>query len=682
MDLSSRPAHRGWRAAAAQWLAGVVLFALALAPRAILAARFQTVDEAYHWFERATRFGQAIQSGNYAGTNLVGHPGVTTMWLGAGGVALRRWLIDAALVNGDDLFVYRALIRLPVALATALCVALAYPLLRRLIGARPAWLAALLWAAEPFVVAHSQLLHVDALLTSFVMLGLLAALVAFRFDDQVAPGRPFAPRWGMLVASAVCGGLALLTKSPAVLLPPMVGMIGLAGLWRHAAGRRLWRTWALPLLAWAALAAAVWLALWPAAWLSPLGAAWSVLHQAEADGGAPHAWGNFFRGQAVADPGPLFYPVVLAFRLAPWTLLGALVGVPLLWWRGTRGRAALAMLALFALLFVLMMSVPPKKFDRYVLPVVPALDIIAAAGLAALAGMLRRRPAARAGPAALGWLALVAGLAANLAWYHPYEIAYYSPLLGGGPAAARNLPIGWGEGFEQAGAFITAQPDGAAKPAAAWFEPVLRPFVPTSVLPLAEAATPGRAGYVVLYIDQIQRQDVPDVTALYLGKLPALYTVRIHGIEYAYVYQAFPAVAHTTQADFGTGIRLIGYDLAGSSAAAHTLRLALTWQVNQALPADYTLFVHVLGPAGTPVARIDVPPGGPAAPTSAWQPGRFVTGTFEIALDPAAGAGQYWLALGVYNPRDGTRLPLSSAPPAAGAPADGPDALRLQVALP
>src|SRR5689334_21315506 len=65
-----------------QWLVALALFALALVPRGIGLASFVTVDEAYHWFDRADHFRLAVRDGHYAATNLVGHPGVTTMWLG------------------------------------------------------------------------------------------------------------------------------------------------------------------------------------------------------------------------------------------------------------------------------------------------------------------------------------------------------------------------------------------------------------------------------------------------------------------------------------------------------------------------------------------------------------------------------------------------------------------------
>ncbi len=57
--------------------------------------------------------------------------------------------------------------------------------------------------------------------------------------------------------------------------------------------------------------------------------------------------------------------------------------------RGTRWSAeqrALLALGAFVLFWTLVMTLGPKKFDRYVLPTWPAIEILAAAGLAAGGG--------------------------------------------------------------------------------------------------------------------------------------------------------------------------------------------------------------------------------------------------------------------------------------------------------
>jgi hypothetical protein len=440
------------------------------------------------------------------------------------------------------------------------------------------------------------------------------------------------------------------------------------------------------------LAFAVFVALWPAAWADLRGSIGSILHQASSDGGSPHGWGNFFFGRAVADPGLLFYPVALAFRLAPWTLIGLVVYVIValvdLRSDASTVRRALCniehrtslVLLLFALLFAGMMTLPPKKFDRYVLPIVPALTILAAIGLVhARDWAIRFSKSKIQNPKSKILLPLVIlVLGANLAWYHPYELAYYSPLLGGAQAAARTIPIGWGEGFEQVGDYISAQTDGADYPVTSWFAPSLQPFVRAPVVPLSWVLTPGRAGYAVLYIDQLQRGNEPEATVLLRSQFKPVHVVRIHGIDYAEIYQLPRPVAQPLAAGFGPAIDFRGYDLDTSALAANrTVRLAVHWQARERVPADYTLFIHVLDAAGNRIGQADVPPAGPRDPTSTWREGQFASGVHQVPVWGDTRRGPLWLAIGLYDPQSGARLPLRMPSPPPGAPAAGADALLI-----
>src|SRR5262249_34857824 len=124
-------------------------------------------------------------------------------------------------------------------------------------------------------------------------------------------------------------------------------------------------------------------------------------------------------------------------------------------------------LAWYALIFIVMMTLFPKKFNRYIEPIFPALDIMAAAGLVASArwiGALIVRPgwashdwARRLAGGLLSIVALTAVL--NAAWWHPYGIAAFNQALGGAQAGAQTFLIGWGEGFEQVADWLNQQPD-------------------------------------------------------------------------------------------------------------------------------------------------------------------------------------------------------------------------------
>jgi 4-amino-4-deoxy-L-arabinose transferase-like glycosyltransferase len=113
-----------------------------------------------------------------------------------------------------------------------------------------------------------------------------------------------------------------------------------------------------------------------------------------------HASAVFFNGQALPD-GNLglryfyFYPLTYLWRATPVALLGLLPAVGGFFTRRKpfeqeRARLAVAGLALLVVVFTLVITLGEKKFDRYLLPVYPALDLIAGLGWFALAAWLWR----------------------------------------------------------------------------------------------------------------------------------------------------------------------------------------------------------------------------------------------------------------------------------------------------
>src|SRR4029079_1117245 len=97
-----------------------------------------------------------------------------------------------------------------------------------------------------------------------------------------------------------------------------------------------------------------------------------------------------------------------------------------------------------ALFFLLVISGAPKKFDRYLLPLLPLLLVAAAVGLASVSrlnGRIRPVVLALIGLATLHQLASVPPTT-------PYPLAYFNPLVGGSALASRTILVGWGEGMD------------------------------------------------------------------------------------------------------------------------------------------------------------------------------------------------------------------------------------------
>ena len=532
-------------------LAGLALVcAVSLVVRLLAHDVVITSDED-NWMRRAGGFTYGLVNGQLGRTYQNGHPGVTTMWVATLTLGPDRMLQYADRVHGLRLVgqvpgFWQALVdaRVGFALATALLVGLIAALSWRLFGPGPGLLAGLVVGLEPFYLAISQLVHMDAILSGCMVASVLAALVAWHGGGR-----------GWLALSGALAALALLSKVPAVFLLVFIPALGLMGR-RFGAGPQptlsllgrgltpasgglleLARPVAVDLVVWGAAFLVTFLALWPAIWaLGPVEVLGRVAEFARETGGQPHEQGTFFLGEPRADPGPLFYPVALAYRLAPLTVVG-LILLAGCWRRlpAAHRAGALALVA-YCLGFLVMMTLGAKKFDRYVLPMLPALGVLAGLGLWAGTDVVGRRLANRRAwtlPALAGaTLVLAAWPAAST---YPYYLAYYNPLLGGGTMAQRAVMVGNGEGLDQVASWLNDRPNAADLHVVSHSFDILQPLIAASGEPLRDRV-PGNADYVVLYRFQMQIGHSPRVVAEYLGREPE-YVVRIGAVEYARIYR-------------------------------------------------------------------------------------------------------------------------------------------------
>ena len=147
------------------------------------------------------------------------------------------------------------------------------------------------------------------------------------------------------------------------------------------------------------------------------------------------------------------------------------------------------------------------------------------------------------------------------------------------------------------------------------------------------------------------------------------------------------APSHPLDVRFGGAIALTGYDLTKAQAPSSksqltklpiyqltklpiyqltTLpiyQLTLYWRCLNPIPANYTIFVHLVRADGGPgiFGQEDSPPLRGTYPTSRWQPGQALADDFEITVRADAPAGAYTLAVGFYDPTTGARLPAADS---------------------
>jgi hypothetical protein len=104
------------------------------------------------------------------------------------------------------------------------------------------------------------------------------------------------------------------------------------------------------------------------------------------------------------------------------------------------------------------------------------------------------------------------------------------------------------------------------------------------------------------------------------------------------------------QANFDDQAALLGADLApGPTPAGSVLPVTLYWQALADMDIPYTVFVHLLGPAGQVVAGHDGEPADGTRPTTGWVPGEFITDRHEVQLPADLPPGSYVIEVGLYD---------------------------------
>jgi 4-amino-4-deoxy-L-arabinose transferase-like glycosyltransferase len=545
------------RASCLEIAAVLLILAASLVLRLLDLDAFIASDE-LRWTCRSIGFREALRQQDWSSTFRVGHPGVITTWLGAlfiphddaQAVETCRATDDAKNPEtaGDTpaeqterlrelgrlLFAGRT----GVALATWLCVGAIYLLARLIWGPKIALVGLILVAFDPFYLAHSRFIHLDALLASTMVLSVLSFLVSRQSSRS--------NRWrtAFVVLSGGIAGLACLQKSPALFLAPFVALVLVADVLRRGVSCQTVLGAVRDLALWGLVAGIVYVTLWPAMWSDPLGTLGQVLDTAIGYAEEGHEPGNFFMGRPVHDPGWAFYPVATLFRMTPLTLLGLIGGLVGMARSGKEGerRFGLAILLLYSLLFGVFMGLGKKMFDRYLLPIFPPLEIVAAAGLVWMGEALWVRLSGKLRSIlSVELLVSLSALAVCLALvlpHHPYYLTYYNPLLGGSPKAREVLLMGWGEGYGEAAAYLNAQPNAQELQATVPGFPVFAALFRGETRDMRWYSI-WESDYVLAYISQVQRErDKVSTTEYYNNpNVQPEYVVTLHGVDYVWIYR-------------------------------------------------------------------------------------------------------------------------------------------------
>lgn len=456
-------------------------------PRMTNLGNVLTVDEPL-WLSRGQTFIQALSVGNFEKTLIAGQPGITTTWI-VGVTAPWR-----SLYSGQA----------AIAFTCGILVLINTYFFRILFGKQKGTITGLFLALDPFLIAHSRVVHTDALLALFYLgslVSLLCGLIPSKIQNRY------------IYMSAVLAAGALLTKIFAIIIIPTgIATIVLCLRYKKISWIHIVNTAGL----WLAIGIITTFIAWPALW-SHSDKVFDLLSSRA----AVHSEGT--RTEETSSTS-WYYVRELLFRMSvPVAIL-----LPFTVWQWRRSlrskHAAITLyLVVTGLLFALVLNTGSDKSDRYIL--FTHLTLVIAAPLALT--YVKKW-------AAIAIILSIAYLAIDDIRLQPYYLAHYNRLY----PIEKNHKLGWGEGLEQAATWIETHHPGSK--VLSYYPRVFSYFYSGEVETITHV-NDATGDFAVLYRSMFERgADAPETDILnqFLGdtlRKPA-HIITINGLPYAWIF--------------------------------------------------------------------------------------------------------------------------------------------------
>lgn len=380
--------------------------------------------DVWKWKQRSYDFGTGVYGLNFAKTFQKYHPGVTLMWVGSTGVKVSNLFtqdIFAKYFNSDlsKLFLLDTIQKILLVFSIGVVLSFGFYVVHNIFGLRVAILSFVLLSLEPFYLGLTRVFHLEGIMSAFMVTSVLWLYYFFQETTQIK----------RLLISGIFGGLAVLTKTSALLIVPFVGfsliyLSGLIDVRQKININEFIRPTKFGFM-WLGVALITFVLVWPAMWVAPVKSI-EGLYKGIADVGIESEHSQIYFGTLVEDPGTLFYLVVIGLRSTVWLFLGficALIFISLKKLDPKRS-SFIIYLASFSLVYLVEITLPSKKLDRYIIPSILTMSLASSIFIDWLVVKFDKYKYL--------FMSLLFGFAlyTNLL-VHPDYFTYYSPLFGG-----------------------------------------------------------------------------------------------------------------------------------------------------------------------------------------------------------------------------------------------------------
>ncbi len=455
----------------------VLLLLITLLPRLVSLNSFVTTDEPF-WLSVGANYYYAIGQRELENTVYEYHPAVTTMslvtaaflvdfpeyrGLSQGYFDVDKEKFDPFLIeHGHDPLYLLYLSRLFQVALIALFALVIFYLFSVFLGAEKAFFATLLISSAPYFLGHSRILSHEAMVAFFVLASIFGMTAYLEYERK----------WTYLVVSAVSAALAQLTKSSAMAMFPLIGLMLLVSAIGNVSSRGVRSSLIdhLKVLAqWSGLLIFTYFILWPGMWVAPgkmlyevYGNAFSYAFQGARLQVTHELQPSTFSFDVMSGTIANFARQILA-RQTPVGWLGLIFAIISFlghgkWSASEKIRKLTVYLFLNAVLCVILFSAAQgRNSPHYIMAAHVSMDAIAALGWCTLWMWVSSEWSVKA-----HWVFTLAGallvsmqLLSAFSFY-PYYYTYTNPIWS--RVTHEPLLSDYGDGFEQAAAYLAQKP--------------------------------------------------------------------------------------------------------------------------------------------------------------------------------------------------------------------------------
>lgn len=367
--------------------------------------------DSFKWKQRIYDFGTGVFTLDFQKTNQKYHPGVTLLWVGTVAVKFHTLVNDYITPNPSSensveyMFSLNFYQILFVVLFCSLLYLFLYQLLSSIWGETKSIVVLSVVAIEPFFMGLTTTLHLDGIL-SILLVNCLVSFYLYLSKNSKK----------YLYYSAIFMGLALLTKTTALLFLPILlityftrylnfspsqSVITLPKKFRISNKVRENLSWFFSRITilfnlfklfnffnlikkfqnkfllnsvknflftfstFTIISCFVYFLLWPSMWQFPFDTLITV-YKGVTVGTDDHS--QIFFGQLVSDPGPLYYLLVFVTKTPAYIFLAVLLALYIQLNTTYKKYTFEIFLLMSSILFLIEISIPSKKLDRYILP--------------------------------------------------------------------------------------------------------------------------------------------------------------------------------------------------------------------------------------------------------------------------------------------------------------------------